>query len=98
MKVTYQSFKNLDDILRSKYSRQIQRGQLHKRELPMAGSMTTMVEVTTLRDQLNMYLAEILKFKTRMTGESTPEAGRNSGNLNASIPLKDSTNARTPLL
>lgn len=50
MKVTYQSFKNLDDILRSKYSRQIQRGQLHKRELPMAGSMTTMVEVTTLRD------------------------------------------------
>ena len=33
-KRTYQNFRSLDDILTSKYSRQIQRGQLTKRELP----------------------------------------------------------------
>lgn len=96
-KVSYQSFKTLDDVLRSKYSRQIQRGTLRIIDLPLAGNMRTIEEFRLLREQLNKYLGEILKvtakFPTSQASSTQGDASRGP-NLNQTLPLiKDSQNA-----
>ena len=45
-KRTYQNFRSLDDTLSRTYSRQIVRGQLNKRELPVAGNMSDIKSIS----------------------------------------------------
>jgi hypothetical protein len=49
-KRTYSNFRSLDDILRTKYSRHITRGHLHKRDLPIAGNLTSIRSIGLLRE------------------------------------------------
>lgn len=95
-KRTYMNFRSLDEILTSKYSRQIRRGQLTKRELPP--NLTSFNQLEHLRQQLNLYLQEIMRVKIlpaqNVDGLESPE------NLAASprealinVTLKESTNA-----
>ena len=60
-KRTYINFRSLDEIMNAKYSRQIRDGTLHKKELPEAGNMSSIKAISVLREQLNVYLQEILK-------------------------------------
>ena len=55
-KRTYQNFRSLDDTLRTKYTRQIQRGQLKKRDLPEAKNLSNTIALSQLREQLDQYL------------------------------------------
>lgn len=82
-KRTYSNFRSLDDILSTKYSRQITRGYLHKRDLPIAGNMGSIRGIGLLREQLNLYLQEILRVKA----EPVVENLGNAGNIN--LTLKD---------
>lgn len=68
------------------------RGQLSKRELPIAGNMSDIKSISQLREQLNLYLQEILKVTIKYPSGSTAEkplpnqSNDSSGLLLTSVP------------
>ena len=62
-KRTYTNFSSLDTLLNAKYSKQIRSGSLIKRNLPEAINMSNIASLSMLREQLNLYIQELLKVK-----------------------------------
>ena len=62
-KRTYTNFSSLDSLLNAKYSKQIRSGSLIKKNLPEAINMSNIASLSMLREQLNLYLQELLKVK-----------------------------------
>ena len=60
-KRTYTNFASLDTILNAKYSKQIRTGSLTMRKLPEQANMNNISSLGVLREQLNLYLQELLK-------------------------------------
>ena len=62
-KRTYTNFASLDTILNAKYRKQINSGSLTKLTLPEPANMNNISSLSVLREQLNLYLQELLKVK-----------------------------------
>ena len=62
-KRTYTNFSSLDSLINAKYSKHILTDALTKRELPPATNMSNIASLSILREQLNLYLQELLRIK-----------------------------------
>ena len=62
-KRTYTNFSSLDSLINAKYSKQILTDALTKKELPPATNMSNIASLSILREQLNLYLQELLRIK-----------------------------------
>ena len=62
-KRTYTNFSSLDSLINAKYSRQILTHSLTKKDLPPATNMSNITSLSLLREELNLYLQELLRIK-----------------------------------